>query len=133
MTPGTAGRVTPGPWRIDDAFGTPWNISNFGHEAVALFAQRTPHGPDPERRANTELAVAAVNAMFALNPTDPLSAAQGLEALVKAASELLPVLQVSVRRLRYQKPGDEFWPNREEGEVSLDAFAAALSRVTGQS
>jgi len=77
----TAGRVTPGDWKA-------------GKDLDGFFtADGPPHWnlllkPAEERAANIALAVAAVNACKHLNPTDPLAAAQHLEALVKAAWEL---------------------------------------------
>ncbi len=48
-------------------------------------------------------------------------------ALLAACKEVNPLLKRLVKTLKYQKPGKEFWPNREEGEGLLDRIAEAIA------
>lgn len=78
-----------------------------GREGMTPTARVTP-GPGLMDREDADLIFEAVNACIRLNPDNPLSAAEGLEALVRAAYD------------------------REEGRGGRDDLKVALSRVTGR-
>lgn len=113
----TTARVTPVrlPWEfayIDGEYAGIWSPSGRADGTPDIYCY--PDGDPPnEPTAHEQLMVAAVNAFFALNPTDPLAAAQHIEALVKAARL---VCNVSI--------GDE-------GDA-VDRLEEALTRVIGK-
>lgn len=93
-------KPTPGPWLIDKRSGVivihrgPENteacISGAESRAIARFdGQRTEDGAAwemrPEQIGNAHLIVAAVNACFAVNPSNPMAVAEGMAELVEAA------------------------------------------------
>lgn len=49
--------------------------------------------------------------------------------LLEACKEALPLLERLVPKLRFQSAGNEFWPNREEGEGLLDALTAVIAKA----
>ena len=53
--------------------------------------------------------------------------AEAVGPLVAALEGALPYLRHSVKFYRFQRPGHEFWPNREEVEGSIRDVAAALA------
>lgn len=111
----TETRLTPGPWADDK----PFQKMEFVDEYMLVQHAEI-------YRANRDLVLAAVNACFALNPTDPLAAAQGLEELVKAAQT---VVDESAAEFKDERMNYEVW---QITNGVLGGLKAAISRVTGK-
>jgi len=54
---------------------------------------------------------------------------EGVEKLIEACKETIPILEHLMPFLKYQRPGKEFWPNREEGEGLLGRLQTALEEL----
>lgn len=55
-----------------------------------------------------------------------IDAVNSRDALVETLKHALPYMKHSLKFYRYQKAGNEFWPNREEAEANIDEVCAAL-------
>jgi len=50
--------------------------------------------------------------------------------LLAALRGALPYLEHSLKFYRFQRPGHEFWPNREEAEGNIRQARAAIERAS---
>ena len=84
-------KPTPGPWRWNTAAGI-YGANN--KRCANSFVQGEIILPYDETDANAALIVAAVNAYFAVNPDNPIAAAEALpdlvNALLRIANEACP-------------------------------------------
>lgn len=52
--------------------------------------------------------------------------------MLKACQHALPLLKHLNKFLKYQRQGREFWPNREDGDATLETLAAAIAKALGE-
>lgn len=84
-------KPTPGPWKIglykDGKVNIDAPAAPIPWEGLARVQVKVDLRIDPEGDANAALIVAAVNACFAINPSNPQAVAEALPELVKACRE----------------------------------------------
>lgn len=50
-------------------------------------------------------------------------------ALLEAATSALDIFPHLIKFLKFQKPGKEFWPNREAGEAAIVKLESAIAQA----
>lgn len=102
---------TPAPWSTSIACWV-WCSPDQDHAKPRYEPHFGEIYPSAELEANARLMAAAPD-------------------LLRACESALPLLQHLNRFLKYQRPGREFYPAREDGDAAIDELSASIAKAKG--
>lgn len=104
---------------------TPWNKQKFDDtKATTLYAEGGAASLGSIKSLkDAEFIVYAVNNIERIT--------KERDALLEAAKDAADIFPHLVKFLKFQRPGREFWPNREAGEATIDRLMSAIASVEG--